>query len=58
MDENLGIHDNKHIFTGGKYSQVQAIDPITGTLLRTFGGEGPSDCSESTKDAIFIARTG
>jgi hypothetical protein len=34
-----------------------AIDPLTGTVLRTFGGEGPSDCSESTKDAIFIVRT-
>ena len=57
VDRNLGVRDSKHLFTGGKKTQVVALDPLLGTVVRTFGEDGPSDCQDSTKDAIFLGRT-
>ena len=37
VDRNLGVREDQFIFTGGKSTSVIALDPATGTILRTFG---------------------
>jgi serine/threonine-protein kinase/endoribonuclease IRE1 len=57
VEKNLGVMDSRHMFTGRKDTEILAIDPLHGKILGRFGQSGPSDCKESTKNAIFVGRT-
>ncbi|KAJ3304658.1 bifunctional endoribonuclease/protein kinase ire1 [Kappamyces sp. JEL0829] len=59
IDNNMGVKDGSRIYTGSKTTQVLAVDPMTGEILKVFGDqtEEPKECQESTKDAVFIGRT-
>jgi serine/threonine-protein kinase/endoribonuclease IRE1 len=57
VEKNLGVMDNRHMFTGRKDTEIFAIDPMRGKIVGKFGQSGPMDCRESTNNAVFIGRT-
>lgn len=56
---SVGKLVNGLMITGGKNTEIIALDSLTGDIVRTYGIDGgPNSCESSTDEAVFIGRTG
>ncbi|KAJ3252083.1 bifunctional endoribonuclease/protein kinase ire1 [Boothiomyces macroporosus] len=55
---SVGKLVNGLMITGGKNTEIIALDSLTGDIVRTYGIDGgPNSCESSTDEAVFIGRT-
>lgn len=56
ISDGLGVRDGSKFYAGSKITQLLAIDPFTGEILKTFGGS-QDEVEIDTTNVVYVERT-